>query len=150
MELEAERTAIARERAMAQIIKVHPDFLDLIQKQEFKDWVEDQPRRRGTFGEFIYNSLYQNETDAQSAIEAVNLYKSENGSKRTERQSPRDAALSVRTPASETPPSRQGKRVWLESEIDKMKPWDFDKYEEEIEEARREGRITYDISGAAR
>jgi hypothetical protein len=31
-----------------------------------------------------------------------------------------------------------------------MKPWDFDKYEEEIEEARREGRITYDISGAAR
>jgi len=34
-------------------------------------------------------------------------------------------------------------RVWKASEIGKMKPWEFEKLEKELDEARAEGRIDY-------
>jgi hypothetical protein len=33
------------------------------------------------------------------------------------------------------------KKIWSVSEIEKMKPWEFDKHEKEIMSARRDGRI---------
>lgn len=151
LELEAERSAVARERAVAEVLKVHPDFLDLIQSDDFKEWVENQPKVRGPFlGQSIYNALYENDTDANSAIQAVNVYKQDKGMKKSKKETSIDAAYSVKKTAASTPIETNGKRVFHESEIEKMSSWDFDKLEEEIEAARREGRIVYDISGAAR
>lgn len=149
-ELEAERTAMARERAENEILKVHPDFPEIIRTQEFKDWVESQPEVRGPrIGQALYDALYNNETDATSAIQAVNVYKSDTNKKVPAKDTAREAASSVRKTNISTP-SKDGKRTFSETEIDKMKPWEYEKLEEEIEEARRDGRIVYDISGAAR
>lgn len=149
-QLEAERTSIARERAMGDILKKHPDFLDLVNQDEFKEWVESQPEVRGPrIGQALYDALYNNETDAEAAIQAVNIYKQDSAPTRPKKDEAREAALSIRKTAS-TPPTNSGKRVYLESEIEKMSRWDFDKYEDDIDEARREGRYVYDISGAAR
>ena len=35
------------------------------------------------------------------------------------------------------------KRVWKASDIGKLKPWEFEKVEKEIDEARAEGRIDF-------
>lgn len=152
LELEAERTARARERAMSEILQVHPDFLQLINEDDFKEWVEAQPSDRGpVIGQALYDALYKNETDATAAIQAVNIYKSDKGmNSKPKKKTSDEAAFSV-TPSKSAPPKSEGnKNQFLESEIEKMKPWEFDKLEEEIEKARREGRIIYDISGAAR
>lgn len=147
-QLEAERIAMARERAFNEILKVHPDFPELIEKQDFKDWVEAQPVQRGPrIGQALYDALYNNETDAQSAIQAVNVYKQD----RPKAKGPdRDAAASVRRTSAASPSNNSGKRVFSESEVDRMKIWEYEKLEAEIDEAKREGRFTYDITGAAR
>jgi hypothetical protein len=154
MELEAERTAMAKERALNEVLKAHPDFLSLIQTQDFKDWVEKQPLPkseggRGKIGQAIYEALWVNETDPEAAIQAVDVYKQDKAGSR--RPSPdREAALTVKKTSSGTPASDGGKKTWKESEIENLQYWEWDKYEKEIEDARREGRIIYDLSGAAR
>ena len=35
------------------------------------------------------------------------------------------------------------KKIWKASEIGKLKPWEFEKIESEIDSARAEGRIDY-------
>lgn len=148
MQLEAEREAIQRERAMTQILKVHPDFLDLIPKQEFKDWVESQPTVRGPrIGQALYDALYENNTDAEAAIQAINIYKQDKAGPKKERN---EAALSVRKPSTAVPESTGGKRTFTESEIEAMPYYVYDKLAQEIEDARREGRIIFDQTGAAR
>jgi len=151
MELEAEREAIAYERAMAAIIKAHPDFLTLVNQDDFKEWVEEQPVKRGPrIGQALYDALYENKTDAEAAIQAINIFKADKSASKPSK-APREAALSVSRTSSASPsPTGGGKRVFTESEIDAMDRFTFDKYYEEIEDARREGRITYDQSGAAR
>jgi hypothetical protein len=36
-----------------------------------------------------------------------------------------------------------GDRIWKASEIGKMKPWEFEKMEQELDAARIEGRIDF-------
>ncbi len=149
-EITLERAELAREKAFSAVLKVHPDFVELINDKKFQEWVNDQPKKRGSvIGGAIFKALYENETDADAAIEAVNVYKADVGKKPSDKKEVVDAAKTVKKSAPETPRS-DGKKVWLESEIDKMDRWTFDRLEEELEVARREGRIEYDISGAAR
>ena len=52
--------------------------------------------------------------------------------------------MSVSTPAAKEVASVPGeKRIWKASEIGKMKPWEFEKVETELDAARAEGRIDY-------
>lgn len=149
LELEAERTAMARERALNKILKAHPDFLSLIEQEEFKTWVEDQPRKRGPrIGQALYDALYENETDADSAIEAVNVFKSDTNAPKPKNS--KGAAESIKKTPVSAPSFTDGKRTFKESEIAAMSDRDFEKYEEEIETAKREGRLVYDLSGALR
>jgi hypothetical protein len=157
MQLEAERTATARERAYNEILRIHPDFPVLVNDLKFQEWVERQPLSKAEggrgirIGQAIYDALYKNDTDAEAAIEAVDVYKADTEALKPKKNNvDREVAASVRKTTSATPVTNDGKRTFSESEIDKMKPWDYDKYEKEIEEARRDGRIVYDLSGAAR
>lgn len=152
LELEAERLAVARERAITDVLKAHPDFLELREEEDFKEWVESQPSVRGPrIGQALYDALYKNETDGAAAIEAINIYKQDRGLTKTKKKVTNDDdARSVTTSRTASPKETSGKQKFLESEIEKMKPWEFDQFEDEIEQARREGRIVYDISGAAR
>lgn len=150
-ELLRERHELEREKALETVIKKHPDFLQLIAEEDFKSWVVAQPEQRGpVIGQALYDALYNNETDAKAAIEAVNIYKADR--RKAEKSSDKSAAIAVNKGSASQPQvtAKDGKRRFLESEIDKLKPWEWDKLEDEIELARREGRIVYDISGAAR
>lgn len=155
-ELEAERHSMAKEKAFNAVCQVHSDFPQLIQTQDFKDWVLKQPLSkaeggRGRIGRAIHDALYENDLDAEAAIEAVDVYKSDMAAKTPKKDNTaREAAASVKRTSAATPSEHSDKRTFKESEIEKMRPWDYDKLEDEIETARREGRIVYDISGAAR
>lgn len=154
-ELEAERHAMAKEKAFNAVLRVHPDFATLVNSPDFQDWVETQPKPkseggRGRIGQALYDALWRNETDAEAAIEAVDVYKSDLAAKQPKKDTAaREAALSVKKSASSTPHTGE-KNTFTESEIESMDRWTYDKYEKEIEAARREGRIVYDQSGAAR
>lgn len=152
LQLEAERVAMARERAIHEIVKVHSDFLTLVNQDDFKEWVESQPEVRGPrIGQALYDALYNNETDSASAIEAVNVYKRDVAPSTNKKDTTaREAATSVRKTTTSAPAATDGKRTYTESEIDSMDRWTYDKHDKDIELARREGRIVYDISGAAR
>lgn len=156
-ELEAERYMMAREKAMNAILRAHDDFLTLVNEQSFKDWVVLQPKpkaeggRGPRIGKALYDALYENETDAEAAIEAVDMYKADLAASKPKKDTAsREAATSVRKTAASMVPDNTGKRTYSESEIDNMSSRDFDKYEDDIDDAKREGRFVYDITGAAR
>ena len=51
----------------AELLALHPDFLDLKKDSEFLGWLEKQP-------ETISNGIYKNRTDAQWAARIIDLY----------------------------------------------------------------------------
>jgi hypothetical protein len=74
----------------------------------------------------------------------VDLYKADTGQtkKKTKTASAADAV--TKAPAREVrTEGTGGKRIWKASEIGKMKPWEFEKMESELDAARSEGRIDY-------
>jgi chromosome segregation ATPase len=143
---------LARERAFNQVVRAHPDFEELVANPEFQEWVDRQPVEKGVIGKTIYDALRVNETDADAAIKAVNIFKQEQQITRTPKKNPaRESAETVtRTRNTVAPSENGGRKIFKESEIEAMDRWAFDKYEDDIEVARREGRIEYDVSGAAR
>jgi hypothetical protein len=70
------------------------------------------------------------------------LYKADTGSKGTRLNKKADAASSVSSPTPREISSKGGnEKVWKASEIERLKPWEFEKYEKEIDKARSEGRL---------
>ena len=144
--LEDEKHEVAKERAMNAILAAHPDFFDLEKDENFVTWI-------GTKSKRVQDALYENDTDAQAAIEVVDLYKLETGAtkKAAKKADPRDSARDVKVNSTRTPPNpASGDFDYSESQIDKMNDRDFEAHEDKIELARRNGRIFMDITGAAR
>ena len=63
-----------REKAEAELMRLHPDFDAIRDSDEFHDWVEEQPK-------WVQDALYDNDNDAVSAARAIDLYKSDKGIK---------------------------------------------------------------------
>lgn len=144
-QLETTKTEAARERAIIQIRKSHSDFDDLVQDQEFHDWVADQP-------DYIANALYHNATDAKAVIRAIDLYKADKGLNTkpvTTRQTERNASQTVRH-AGTAAITETKKGLIKESEIHAMNYREYAARETEIDKAIKEGRVEWDISGGAR
>lgn len=148
-ELELERMEIAKEKAINSIRKVHKDFDDLLNDQYFVDWVDRQPVEKGRTGQAIYDALHKG-FDAQEAINAINIYKMEKKANKPEKDPSREVVQQVSRTTSTAPSPTGGKPTFSESQIDSMSAREYEKFEEQIEEARLEGRIVYDITGAAR
>ncbi len=150
-ELELEREELAFQKNISLILKAHPDFNELVQTNEYSEWLNRQPEEKGSFGQAIYNALVVNRTDPIAAIKAFDLFKTER-KKRPAAQKEREenAATSVSKTAATTVPQSDGKKIWKESEIERMDIRTYTRIEDELEAARLEGRIEYDISGAAR
>lgn len=151
-ELEEEKQKIAWDRAFAQVVKAHPDFPELIQDPDFIQWVENHGESGDAIGQAIYKAL--NSVDAVGSIRAVNIYKQELKEKarpEREKKTSRSAAETVpNRVGSKTPTEINGKPVFAESQIEKMSIRDYEKFEDAIDEAKREGRFVYDVTGAAR
>tara|TARA_Y100000004_G_scaffold181963_1_gene228201 strand:- start:39 stop:914 length:876 start_codon:yes stop_codon:yes gene_type:complete len=124
--------------AYQELINSHPDFNDIRQDEKFLGWLEEQPPS-------ISDGILKNNTDARWASRVVDLYKADvNITPKRTKKKKEDAAVSVgAAKARDLTDSRTEGRVFKASDIAKMKPWEFEKLESEIDSARAEGRIDY-------
>ena len=130
---------LEKEKAYEELLRLHPDFDELKATDQFLGWLEEQPST-------LANGIYKNNTDAKWAARVVDLYKADVGLTKTKKSKRQEsAAEAVTKPAAKevsTDPNA-GKKVFKASQIAKMKPWEFEKAEAEIDSARAEGRIDY-------
>ena len=131
--LETEQIAVKQEKAEVELAKLHPDYQDLRKSEDFHKWVEQQD-------EAIKGWLYSNATNAKLAARAIDLYKADKNIVKKKADSKLEASKSV-TSTTKKDVDASTKKVWKISEISKMRPAQFEKYEKEIDLARKEGRI---------
>jgi len=125
--------------AYKELLSAHPDFASLKTDEKFLMWLDQQPAS-------IADGIYKNNKDAKWAIRVVDLYKADNGiGKKTKKSRDADPAAVVAKSAAKdvVGEANPEKKVWKASEIGKMKPWEFEKMEQELDAARAEGRIDY-------
>ena len=131
-----------REKAEAELLRVHPDFEEIKESDDFHDWADAQPK-------WVQNALYENEDDASSAARAIDLYKSDKGlTKKTKKSSTvdKEAAMDVTTSSSRTNVSEKQNKVFRESEIANMSDKEFEKHQDVILAQQREGKLILDMS----
>jgi hypothetical protein len=133
-----------REKAEAELMRLHPDFDDIRDSDEFHDWVEEQPK-------WVQDALYDNDNDAVSAARAIDLYKSDKGIKTKKSSSSKEAAKAIGTRSERSSPDADDSKSYIrESQIARMSSQEYEKREDEIAEAIRTGKFIYDVSGSAR
>ena len=135
-----------REKAEVELLKKHPDFVDIKNQDAFHDWVEEQPK-------WVQQALYENENDANSAARAIDLYKADMGistKKVTTKDKSLDAAKSVATTQKGNPNSSPEIGTLKESDVEKMSAREYEANQENITKAIQSGKFIYDLSGSAR
>ena len=138
------QVSATKEKAEAELMRIHPDFDEIRDSDEFHEWAEDQPK-------WVQDALYDNDNDARSAARAMDLYKADMGITAKKPKSDKDAAKSVPTKNSRSKPQENEASTYLrESQVQKMSPQEYEKRSDEIMEAIRSGKFVYDISGSAR
>ncbi len=133
------------EDAKRAVLAAHPDFPTIARTKDFADWVSSKV-------DWVRDALYaEDDIDVKAAVDAINWYKAEKGlNKKPATKSGEEAAKSIPRKGSVDVAAVGDKRIWKESEIAKLSTRDFEKYEDELEAARRERRIEFDITGASR
>jgi hypothetical protein len=132
-----------KEKAEVELLKLHPDFVDIREDDDFHNWAEEQPQ-------WVQKALYENDNDALSAARAIDLYKADRniGKKKT---SSKDAALATNTKSTRTKPQTNEESTYLrESQVQKMSSQEYERRADEVMEAIRSGKFIYDVSGSAR
>jgi len=140
-----EREALtAKEKAEDELLRLHPDFDQIRDDDEFHNWVDEQPK-------WVQQALYENDTDARAAARAIDLYKADKKIATKRSTSNRDAAQSINTKGGRSAPSGEDKDGMIyESQVAKMSTLDYEKYQEDIGKAIKSGKFVYDLSGNAR
>ena len=138
------QSSATKEKAEAELMRLHPDFGDIRDSDEFHEWAEEQPK-------WVQDALYDNDNDARSAARAIDLYKADMGIAKTKPKSDKAAAKSVSTKDSRSKPQENEATTYLkESAVQKMSAQEYEKRSDEIMEAIRSGKFIYDVSGSAR
>jgi len=139
------QTSATKEKAEVELMRLHPDFGDIRDSDDFHQWADEQPK-------WVQDALYENDNDARSAARAIDLYKADKGignekkSKKT-----KGAAEAVSTKGSRSTPQTDEASTYLkESQVQAMSPQEYEKHSDEIMESIRTGKFIYDISGSAR
>ena len=133
-----------KERAEVELLKIHPDFEEIRDSDDFHSWAEEQPK-------WVQDALYENDDDARSAARAIDLYKSDRSiSKKGTSNSGKEAAKAVNTKSKVNTPSDNKNGVIKESDVQRMSADDYEKNSDMIMEAIRSGNFVYDVSGSAR
>jgi len=126
--------------AYKELLSAHPDFPELKEDEKFLKWLDGQPTS-------IADGIYKNNKDAKWASRVLDLYKADMGINTKQRKKSRDAdpAVAVTKTAAKdiVSDAATDKKIWKASDIGKLKPWEFEKIESEIDSARAEGRIDY-------
>ena len=142
-DIEKMRVEAVKEKAEAELMKLHPDFMDIRQDDNFHDWAEDQPK-------WVQDALYENVDDAKSVARVIDLYKIDAGITTKKSDGKKSAATAVNTRSKASPTADESNNYIRESQVDKMSDKEYAKNQEAIMEAMRTGKFVYDLSGAAR
>ena len=134
-----------KERAEVELLRIHPDFAEIRESDDFHEWADEQPK-------WVQDALYENSEDARSAARAIDLYKADRNIGRKEKvNTSKEAAKAVSTKTQKTVPDAENKNsVIRESEVQRMTADEYDANSDVIMEAIRSGNFIYDISGSAR
>ena len=141
--IERMRVEAVKEKAEAELMKLHPDFSEIREDDKFHDWADAQPK-------WVQDALYENVDDAKSVARVIDLYKIDAGISAKKSDSKKSAASAVNTRSKASPTADESNNYWRESQVDKMSDKDYAKNQEAIMEAMRSGKFVYDLSGAAR
>ena len=143
-EIDEMRATASREKAEVELLKIHPDFSDIRDSDDFHNWAEEQPK-------WVQEALYENDTDARSASRAIDLYKADMNITTKKPASNKDAARSVNSRTSRSEPNtNDNDGAFRESQVAKMSTQQYEKASDAIMEAIRTGKFIYDMSGSAR
>jgi hypothetical protein len=132
-ELESQQMAVQKEKAEVELAKLHPDYNEIRADEKFHEWVGKQDST-------IQGWLYENTTNAKLAARAIDLYKMDTGYGKKKTAKSVEASKAV-TSTNKREVDTSNKKVWKISEIAKLKPQQFARYEKDIDLARKEGRI---------
>ena len=140
-ELEELRVNATRDKAEAELIKMHPDFIEIREDDSFHTWAEDQPK-------WVQDALYENIDDAKSVARVIDLYKVDKGitNKKKAKPAEKAAASSVKTKSAATPEPDESAKMIRESEVANMTIQEYEKRADEIMEAQRSGNFIYDMT----
>ena len=141
-DIEKIKVEAVKEKAEAELMRLHPDFSEIREDDKFHDWAEEQPK-------WVQDALYENVDDAKSVARVIDLYKIDAGIT-AKKSGNKSAATAVNTRSKTSPTSDESKNYWKESQIEKMSDKEYAKNQEGIMEAMRTGKFVYDLSGAAR
>ncbi|HCT53569.1 MAG TPA: hypothetical protein DF712_14040, partial [Balneola sp.] len=64
------QTSATKEKAEVELMRIHPDFDEIRESDDFHNWAEEQPK-------WVQDALYDNDNDARSAARAIDLYKAD-------------------------------------------------------------------------
>ena len=132
-----------REKAEAELMRLHPDFDEIRDSDDFHEWADEQPK-------WVQEALYENDNDARSAARAIDLYKSDRNIT-TKKKSKGNAAEAVTSKNTRSKPQENEASSYLkESEVQRMSAQEYENRSDEIMDAIRSGKFIYDISGSAR
>ena len=135
---------VTKEKAENELLRIHPDFGEIRDSDEFHEWAEEQPK-------WVQDALYENDNDAKSAARAIDLYKSDKSITPKKVSNNKDAAKLVDTKGTRSKPVENESKSYLkESTVEKMSAQEYEKKSDDIMEAIRSGKFIYDISGSAR
>ena len=137
--LQERETELVRQSAEQRLMERHPDFEDIKNSDDFHGWAKEQPQS-------IQDWIYKNATDADLASRALDLFKKDFGidlpkTKSSSKKPTKGSAADMVSTKTTSVDSSQEK-VWSEKEIAAMSMAEYDKYENAINEAWQEGRIT--------
>ena len=136
-DLKLQQEQIAKEKAEVELLKFHPDFNEIRANDDFHEWAEQQDPT-------IQGWLYENTSNSKLAARAIDLYKADRGigkAKKEDKDLKKEAAKAISKTKKATDSDIPKKKIWTATEISKLKPHQFEKFEKEIDLARLEGRI---------
>ena len=133
--------SISKEKAEARLARLHPDFEEIRESDDFHNWANSKP-------EDIKKWVYGNNADAELASRAIDLFKQDTGKSKNKSEVSGDTV-----PASEMVKVTNSKdigygtrKIWTRSQIAAMSQSEFAKNEKAIEEAARDGRVVNDMA----
>ena len=140
-ELEEMRQDAHRDKAEAELVKIHPDFIEIRQDDTFHNWAKEQPK-------WVQDALYENVDDAKSVARVIDLYKIDKGitNKKKAKPDEKAAASSVKTKSAAAPEPDESAKMIRESEVANMSMKEYERRQEEILDAQRNGNFIYDMS----
>lgn len=131
---------VNKEKAEAKLARMHPDFEQIRESDEFHSWASSQP-------EAIKDWVYGNATNAELASRAIDLFKQDTGKSKSKPELSGDlVAASEMVKVKNSKEIGYGsKKIWTRSQIAAMSQSEFDKNEKAITEAMSEGRVINDM-----